>query len=46
MGETDVSKDQVNFEQVARRVCKEVGFDDEAKGLNGDSCDIIMNIEA
>jgi len=46
LGETNVTKDEVNFEQVARQVCKDVGFDDEAKGLNGDNCDIIINIEA
>lgn len=46
LGETNVTKEEVNFEQVARQVCKDVGFDDEAKGLNGDTCDIIMNIEA
>jgi len=46
LGETSVSKDEVNYEQVARQVCKDVGFDDEGKGLNGDTCDIIMNIEA
>lgn len=46
LGETNVTSDQVNFEQIARQVCKDVGFDDEAKGLNGDTCDIIANVEA
>jgi len=27
-------------------VCKDVGFDDENKGLNGENCDIIQNIQA
>ena len=46
LGETSVTKEEVNFEQVARQVCKDVGFDEEAKGLDGNNCDIIMNIEA
>lgn len=46
LGETNVSKDEVNFEQVTRQVCKDIGFDGDHKGLNGDTCDIIMNIEA
>lgn len=27
-------------------MCKQVGFDSEAKGLNGLTCDVITNIEA
>ena len=46
LGETGVTADQVNFEQVAREVCKQIGFDSEAKGLNGLTCDVITNIEA
>lgn len=46
LGETGVTKEQVNFEQVARDVCKQVGFDHESKGLNGLTCDVITNIEA
>ena len=45
----EVSQDvmeAVNFEQVTRRVCKEIGFDSEDKGLNCDTCDIIQKIEA
>ena len=46
LGETGVTAEEVNFEQVAREVCKSVGFDSEAKGLNGQTCDIVQNIEA
>ena len=41
-----MTSEQVNFEQVARDVCKQVGFDDESKGLNGQTCGVITNIEA
>jgi len=46
LGETGVTKEEVNFEQVARNVAKEVGFDHEKVGLNAMTCDVITNIEA
>ena len=46
LGETGVSKDAVNFEQVAREVCVGIGFDGDEKGLNGKTCDVITKIEA
>lgn len=46
LGETGVTDEEVNFEQVARDVCKQVGFDAECKGLNGLTCDIVVNVEA
>jgi len=38
LGETSISADQVNFEEVARRVCKEVGFTSEDVGLDCANC--------
>jgi S-adenosylmethionine synthetase len=46
MGETGVSKEQVNFEQVARDCCKGVGYDAWEKGFDGAQCDVIQVIEA
>lgn len=46
LGETNVSKEQVNFEQIARKVCKEVGFDSKESGIDGNNCDIILAVEA
>ena len=46
LGETGVTKDDVNFEQVARNVAKEIGFTGDEIGLNGNTCDVITNIEA
>jgi len=46
LGETNVTKDQVNFEQVARQVCKDVGYDAEEKGLDCNKCDVIQVIHA
>lgn len=44
LGEVSVSKDQVNFEQIARRVCNEVGFNSEAVGLDANNCQVIVNV--
>ena len=46
MGETNISADQVNFEQVARNVCREVGYTSAAIGLDCANCQVITNIEA
>jgi len=46
LGETNVSKDQVNFEQIARKVCKDVGFDSQETGIDGNNCNIILAVEA
>jgi S-adenosylmethionine synthetase len=46
LGEVSVGKDQVNFEQVARRVCKEIGFTSEDVGLDCDNCQVIINVQA
>lgn len=34
LGETGVTKDQVDFEQIARKVTEEVGFVSEESGLD------------
>lgn len=41
MGETSVVEEQVNFEQVARDVCREIGFDSDVTGLNFNTCEVI-----
>jgi S-adenosylmethionine synthetase len=44
LGETSITADQVNFEEVARRVCKEVGFNSEDVGLDCAKCQVIVNV--
>jgi S-adenosylmethionine synthetase len=44
LGETDVDRSKVNFEQVARRVAREIGFDSEEAGLDANTCSVILNI--
>lgn len=44
MGETSITNDQVCFEQIARRVCKEVGFRSAEDGLDCFDCNVITNI--
>jgi S-adenosylmethionine synthetase len=46
LGETSITKDQVDFEQIAREVTKGVGFTSEESGIDGGSCDVIQRIEA
>lgn len=40
MGEASVSKDILNYEEVARNVCLDIGYDAEEKGLNGATCEL------
>jgi S-adenosylmethionine synthetase len=46
LGETSITPDQVNFEQVARDVCQQVGYTSEAIGLDCANCQVITNIQA
>lgn len=46
LGEVSVDKTKVDFEQVARKVCKEVGFTSEDVGLDADNCQVIVNVHA
>merc|ERR1711988_749240 len=46
LGEVSVDKNKVDFEQVARKVCKEVGFTSEEVGLDCDKCNVIINVHA
>jgi S-adenosylmethionine synthetase len=40
-----VNGPRVNYEQIARDVCKEVGYDDEAKGLDYKTMSVLVNVE-
>lgn len=46
MGETGIAGPRLNYEQIARDVCKEVGYDDEAKGLDYKAMSVLVNVEA
>uniref|UniRef100_A0A7S3CU85 S-adenosylmethionine synthase n=1 Tax=Strombidium rassoulzadegani TaxID=1082188 RepID=A0A7S3CU85_9SPIT len=46
LGEVSVDNTKVNFEEVARRVCKEVGFTSEEVGLDCANCKVIVNVHA
>lgn len=46
LGETGVSKEQVNFEQIARQVCVEVGYNKAEVGLDGPNMNVIINVQA
>lgn len=41
-----MSKEQVNFEQIARNVCTQIGFTSEDVGLSGSDCQVLLNIQA
>lgn len=38
LGEVSLDKSKVDFEQIARKVCREVGFTSEDVGLDSDNC--------
>jgi S-adenosylmethionine synthetase len=40
LGEASVSKDLLNYEEVARNVILDVGYDAEEKGLDGRTCEM------
>ena len=41
-----MTNDQVNFEQVAREVCGQIGYTSEAVGLDNTNCQVITNIHS
>ena len=45
MGEVS-TKGNLHYEQIAREVVKEVGYDDEAKGLDYKNMSVLLDIEA
>ena len=45
MGETHIKGPRINYEQIAREVCKEVGYDDDDKGLDYQNMTVIVNVE-
>jgi S-adenosylmethionine synthetase len=45
MGETGITKKQVNFEKCARETACQIGFDSVANGLDGNKCKVIQVIE-
>ena len=49
MGETVVNDSvkgriQMNYEEILRRVCREVGYDDESKGLDYKNMTCLVNV--
>jgi len=46
LGETSINGPRLNYEQIARDVCKDVGYDDESKGLDYKTMSVLVNVEA
>ena len=49
MGETVVnsalgSKEKLNYEEIMRKVCKDVGYDDDEKGLDYRNMTCFINV--
>lgn len=44
MGEV-TSKAQVDYQGIARKAILEIGYDDEAKGFDGNTCDIVVRLD-
>jgi len=45
LGETGCTKEQVNFEQVARDVACQIGYTKDEIGLDGPKCNVIVNVQ-
>ena len=45
LGETHIEGPAINYEQIARQVVKQVGYDDEKKGLDYKTMSVIVNVE-
>ena len=45
LGETLVDGPAINFEQIARDVCRQVGYDEEDKGLDYKTMSVLVNVE-
>jgi S-adenosylmethionine synthetase len=45
LGETLVGGLPINYEQIAREVCKQVGYDDDEKGLDYKTMSVLINVE-
>lgn len=46
LGEVSYNGEMINYEQIAREVVKQVGYDDEAKGLDYKTMSVLLDIEA
>lgn len=46
LGETGVAGGSIPYEQIARRIVKEIGYDHEDKGLDYSSMTVLVNVEA
>jgi S-adenosylmethionine synthetase len=45
LGETTVAGPRVNYEQIARQICAEVGYDNDHKGLDYKAMSVLINVE-
>jgi len=45
LGETLVDGPAINYEQIARDVARQVGYDDENKGLDYKTMSVLINVE-
>ncbi|MCP3663806.1 MAG: methionine adenosyltransferase [Gammaproteobacteria bacterium] len=46
LGEITHKGTQVNFEEVARKVCKEIGYTSKEVGLDCNNCQVLLKVEA
>jgi S-adenosylmethionine synthetase len=46
LGETTKKGPAISYEQIARDVCKEVGYDEESKGLDYKNMTVLVNVES
>ena len=44
LGDAAVDRKRVDFESVARQICTDVGYTNDAVGLDGAKCNVIVNV--
>lgn len=45
LGEVHLNNGTISYEQIARNVCKKIGYDSDDKGLDYKNMSVIVNVE-
>jgi S-adenosylmethionine synthetase len=45
LGEINIDRSKIDFEQIVRKTLREVGFTSEEIGIDCDNCQVIINVQ-
>jgi S-adenosylmethionine synthetase len=45
LGEINIDREKIDFEQIVRKTLRQVGFTSEEEGIDCDNCKIIVNVQ-